>query len=58
MLTTRRFVLVSSSLLALAGAGRSLPAVAQTTRPNIRTPPPKPVVFYNAQVFTAEYDRP
>lgn len=33
MLTTRRSVLASSSLLALAAAGRSLPAVAQTDSP-------------------------
>src|SRR6516162_2386274 len=58
MLTTRRSVLASSSLLALAAAGRSLPAVAETAGPTPEGQLSKPVVFYNAQVFTAEYDHP
>jgi len=58
MPTTRRSVLASSSLLALAAAGRSLPAVAETVPPTTEGQPPKPAVFYNAQVFTAEYDHP
>ena len=33
MLTTRRFILASSSLLALAVVGRGLPAIAQTASP-------------------------
>jgi predicted amidohydrolase YtcJ len=42
-------------LLALAAAARSLPAVAETAAP---TTEGQPVVFHNAQVFTAEYDHP
>ena len=56
MLTTRRSVLTSSSLLALALIGRSLPAVAESVAPMAEGKPSNPVVFYNAQVFTAEYD--
>jgi predicted amidohydrolase YtcJ len=58
MLTTRRSVLASSSLLALATVGSSLPAIAETATPTTEGQPSNPVVFYNAQVFTAEYDHP
>ena len=58
MLATRRSVLASSSLLALAIVGRSLPAVAETVAPTTEGQASNPVVFYNAQVFTAEYDHP
>jgi predicted amidohydrolase YtcJ len=58
MLTTRRSILASSSLLALAAVGRSLPAVAETAASTNEGQPSKPVLFYNAQVFTAEHDHP
>jgi predicted amidohydrolase YtcJ len=58
MLTTRRSVLASSSLLALVAAGHSLRAVAETAAPTTEGQASKPVVFHNAQVFTAEYDHP
>ena len=58
MLTTRRSVLTSSSLLALAIAGRSSLAVAEAAAPATEGQASNPVVFYDAQVFTAEYDHP
>jgi len=38
--------------------GRSLPAVAETAAPTTEGQASSPVVFYNARVFTAEYDHP
>src|SRR5215831_20550846 len=58
MLTTRRSVLTSSSLPALAVVGRSFPAVAESAARMTEGQPSNPVVFYNAQVFTAESDHP
>ena len=58
MLTTRRSVLASSGLLVLAAAGRSLSAIAETAAPMTEGQASNPVVFYDAQVFTAEYDHP
>ncbi|SRR5579871_3200897 len=54
MLATRRSVLASSGLLALATAGRGLSALAETATP-MRA---EPVIFHNAQVFTAEREHP
>jgi predicted amidohydrolase YtcJ len=58
MLATRRSVLASSGLLALAAAGRSLSALAETAAQMTEGQPLEPVVFYDAQVFTAERDHP
>jgi predicted amidohydrolase YtcJ len=58
MLTTRRSILVSSASLALAAAAHELPAIAESTAPTTDDQALKPVVFHNAQVFTAEYDHP